>query len=169
MSDMIGRARALARLAEKATQGPWAAHVIPNSTDMWVAGALSPEGYADICDVKTGLTRGPVETAANAKLIAAAPEMAKLLGEMADELEIAQLFHRQAVLERDLERHRNTKAVDEVVVQKEVLRDLIEAATEGVALNAEQFYTAKHEAWRKEMLESIDAAKRMLEMADEVE
>ena len=95
MTDMIALARELAKLAEKATPGPWAAHVIPNSTDMWVAGALSPEGYADICDVKTGLTRGPVETAANAKLIAATPEMARLLSEMANELEKARKLCRE--------------------------------------------------------------------------
>ena len=95
MNDMIERARELSKLADKATPGPWAAHVIPNSTDMWVAGALSPEGYADICDVKTSLTRGPVETATNAKLIAAAPEMAKLLNEMANGLEKARKLCRE--------------------------------------------------------------------------
>ena len=162
MTDIVEQARALARLAENATQGPWEPFVHRQSNTIAVFKGGTEQEIVAWQGFDNSKFAGA--NAHNAKLIAAAPEMARLLGELADELKIARLFHRQAVLERDLERHRNTKAVDEVVVQRKVLRDLIEAATEGVALNVEQFHTAKHEAWRKKMLESIDAARRMLEM-----
>jgi len=46
----------------------------------------------------------------------------------------------------------------------DTLQTLIEAASEGVASNEQQFHTAKHEAWRNEVRKAI---KRCMEIVDE--
>ena len=82
-ADLIRRARELAKLAEKATPGPWYArpnpewHRAPWRVD--TRERLPEDRYDD----------GNVCLAGkhNALLIAAAPEMARLLGQLADELE----------------------------------------------------------------------------------
>ena len=86
----VKRIQKLIRLAAKASPGPWT--VQPYSDDMqqqgnrWVAGPETPGGYNDVCDVLTAASRGAKETAANAKLNAAAPEMAAILAKLlADE------------------------------------------------------------------------------------
>jgi len=79
--DLIRRARELARLAEKATPGPWKL--------IWHGN----ERYPFPLTVHTEddcywITRdGTVSSEANARLIAASPGMARLLAEMADALE----------------------------------------------------------------------------------
>jgi len=90
MDELIKRARELAALAEKATPGPWE----------WVQGigtmvlCRTDEGLAVEWVIKENLSHsdpshsgGPCPTKENAELIAAAPEMAKLLGKMAEELD----------------------------------------------------------------------------------
>jgi len=73
-SDLIRRARELARLAEKATPGPWIEDGDGVSTSF-----SSPAGdVAVACTVCNDTDRS---------LIAAAPDMARLLGQLADELD----------------------------------------------------------------------------------
>ncbi len=69
-TDIIGRARELAALAKEATPGQWR---------VWPGRVVRAEDGTYICSAY------PVD-AKNAELIAAAPEMAGLLRELADEL-----------------------------------------------------------------------------------
>ena len=80
VTDLIRRARELAKLAEGATPGPWlvespgrvyACEVRHKPSAYLVAAVITP--YKD--------------TSADARLIAAAPDMARLLVQLADELE----------------------------------------------------------------------------------
>lgn len=78
--DLITRARQFAALAEKATPGPWK----KNGCDCVYSARTpnpgrNPEGLVFISDVAL--------RSADHDLIAAAPDMARLLGEMADALE----------------------------------------------------------------------------------
>lgn len=81
MEQMIERTRELAALSEKARPGPW--HVIPNpewgNADCRIdSNPDAPwENFGQICYTSPN----------NAALIAAAPEMAKLLAHMADRIE----------------------------------------------------------------------------------
>ena len=82
--NMIKRARELAKLAEKATPGPW---VIVE-----ISGLLIHRGDMAYCDGPecSCMDDGYIATAerqTDAKLIQAAPDMALLLGQLADELE----------------------------------------------------------------------------------
>ena len=82
--EMIARARALAALAEKATPGPWYAR------------HAGSEWY----DVAVGRSRGRSvfggsQARENAILTAVAPDMAALLGEMAEKLETAKNIIRE--------------------------------------------------------------------------
>ena len=84
VTDLIRRARELAKLAEKATPGPWA--IVETS------GLLIHRGDMAYCDEPecSCMDDGYIATAgrqADAKLIQAAPDMALLLGQLADELE----------------------------------------------------------------------------------
>lgn len=83
MNDMIAQARALANLAEKATPGPWYARDPREwKGGSWYVDARPERPLYDCAD-------GNICRASrnNVQLIAAAPEMAELLGEMADEIE----------------------------------------------------------------------------------
>ena len=78
--NLVKRARELAKLTEKATPGPWKKHgcdcvysaKIPNP-------GRNPGGLVFISDVAL--------RSADHDLIVAVPEMARLLGQLADELE----------------------------------------------------------------------------------
>jgi len=80
---LITRARELAKLREKATPGPWVIY--------WEQDAIAYPGdiivsyraaHTDYSVITHGVYNSPV-----AELIAAAPEMAQLLGEMGDAVE----------------------------------------------------------------------------------
>ena len=91
MNDMIARARELAKLAEKATPRPWV---------MFTFREMPPLGSGQyIASTRAHEIRRHHEVGGddkkNAELIAAAPEMAKLLGEMANELEKARKLCRE--------------------------------------------------------------------------
>jgi hypothetical protein len=75
IKELIIRARELAALADKATPGPWWC----DSCDGY--SVVRGRGYGG--DLLSDVREHPQ----NAKLIAAAPDMARLLGEMVDELE----------------------------------------------------------------------------------
>ncbi len=83
-TDLIRRARELARLAEKATPGPWA--IIELSR------LLVHRGDIEYCDdpecscLDDGIIAS-TEKEEDAVLVRAAPEMAHLLGQLADELD----------------------------------------------------------------------------------
>ena len=83
-TGLIRRARELAKLAEKATPGPWAI--------VEISGLLIHRGDMAYCDESecSCIDDGYIATAerqTDAKLIQAAPDMALLLGQLADELE----------------------------------------------------------------------------------
>ena len=81
MTDLIEKARKFAALAEKATPGPWEWDG-PFLDSLQGDNAIITEHGASYMD------RGDLKKYDMTKrLIAAAPEMAKLLGEMADRLE----------------------------------------------------------------------------------
>ena len=83
MDGKISKARELSKLAEKATQGPWYARDPREwKGGSWYVDARPERQLYDCAD-------GNICRASrnNVQLIAAAPEMAKLLGEMADEIE----------------------------------------------------------------------------------
>ena len=84
MNDMIERARALARLAEKATPGPWGVDKKANDR-YWI----TARRFWVLAEILRNSHRAtyPYSYGADAKLIAAAPEMAKLLGGMADRID----------------------------------------------------------------------------------
>lgn len=77
MNDMIERAKRMARLADKATSGPWRLRY--KEGDKVIRLIDQYENFVGVEAHKNALT--------NALLAAAAPEMAKLLGQMADEIE----------------------------------------------------------------------------------
>jgi len=91
MSDLIQRAREFAALADKATPGPWEVHANDQRTsdgegflDGWNIGMRYGDKGQIVDFVRIGAYQyGEPE----AHLVAAAPDMAKLLAEMADELE----------------------------------------------------------------------------------
>jgi len=47
-------------------------------------------------------------------------------------------------------------------VDRDVLKALLDAAEEGVTLNAEWFYTEKHRRWRDEIRQAIDRGRKAL-------
>jgi len=96
MDNLIKRARELAKLREKATEGPWEVHEI--SGGYWITGGRLP----DFESVGEMIGRA---TYANSALITAAPEMAGLLEQMADELESRDRWARERCREfcKDLE------------------------------------------------------------------
>ena len=51
----------------------------------------------------------------------------------------------------------------EIIIDRDLMETLIDAADEGVALNARQFYTAKHKAWRERAERAIKQARELLE------
>ena len=78
--NLIARARELAALAKDATPGPW-------SYGLYFGGAIKlckkrPNGDTIVADLFSTL-----DAQQNATLAACAPEMADLLGKLADELE----------------------------------------------------------------------------------
>jgi len=80
--DLIQKAREFAALADKATPGPWA----------WVNWSARPHVCPGVIGDRLGVSVSAHRTRADREdadgmLIAAAPEMAKLLAEMADEQE----------------------------------------------------------------------------------
>jgi hypothetical protein len=80
---LIKRAREFAALADKATPAPWKLIWHGNERYPFPLTVLTED---DCC----WITRdGTVSSEANARLITAAPDMARLLGEMADALEAA--------------------------------------------------------------------------------
>ncbi len=90
--EEIRRAREIAELAKKAVPGPWEVMEIVKETD---DGQKYPDGYAILGRIEgtdSPMTRfadvGGQEWGENeARLIAAAPEMAALLAQMADRIE----------------------------------------------------------------------------------
>ena len=85
VEDLIERARELAKLAEEATPGPY-------TTEVWLSGRLIHRAGIAYCnDQRCGcLEAGFVAKAVSpqdARLLAASWDMARLLAEMADELE----------------------------------------------------------------------------------
>lgn len=95
---MIERARELARLAENATPGPWyvGAESFIDKPWRWVRSKNDGECVVGQYDHEEG---GVVRCEADAKLIAAAPEITELLCEMADALERARelLYHEMEI------------------------------------------------------------------------
>jgi hypothetical protein len=81
IQDLIRRARKLAALAKKATPGPWRAAQAKSGPFK-----LSPWWYVVGLPVDGPSTGGDYYSEADAKLVAAAPDMAHLLKQMADEL-----------------------------------------------------------------------------------
>ena len=79
--ELIKKAREYARLAEKATPAPW--FVIDDIDSANLGRAVVGDGWrVALCN-----TREEKQNDADATLIAAAPEMALLLAEMASEIE----------------------------------------------------------------------------------
>jgi len=90
IKDMIQKAREFAALADKATPGPW-------SAEIEVSGKFVHRADQEYCDdpncgcLEAGFVAS-TESKEDATFIAAAPDMAKLLAEMADELEKLSAF-----------------------------------------------------------------------------
>lgn len=51
----------------------------------------------------------------------------------------------------------------DIRIDRDLLETLIDAAEEGVALNARTFHTAKHVAWRNGAEQAIEKARKLLE------
>ena len=77
--DLIRRARELARLGEWATPGPWSVVECDKQLDLYRVSGPTEIDYVD----------GDYLTGVDAELIAAAPDMAALLRQLADALEDA--------------------------------------------------------------------------------
>jgi len=80
-SDLIRRAREMAKLAEEATPGPWRIGEGEAKRRRYRT-VMSQSGFR-LLSMRTNY----LERDADARLIAAAPDMARLLGQLADELE----------------------------------------------------------------------------------
>ena len=86
-TDLIRRARELAKLAEKATPGPW--HPVDSTLSAPLLGRTvvinHSDGVSSMQIRSRAESRAPLEN--DLRLICATHAMARLLGELADELE----------------------------------------------------------------------------------
>ena len=106
--DLIERARKFAALADKATPGPWA----------WVNWSARPHVCPGVIGDRLGVSVSAHRTRADREdadgmLIAAAPEMAQLLAEVADELEdVSRLVDKAAGVIGTADEYRSTACIE---------------------------------------------------------
>jgi len=107
LKDLIQKARELAALADKATPGPWE----------WVRWGLYHRGshtWIIKSEIDPDCEQRPIVASEyDEQLIAAAPDMAKLLAEMVDELEdVSRLVDKAAELIGTAEEYRSTACIE---------------------------------------------------------
>jgi hypothetical protein len=91
IQGLIRRARELAKVADNATPGPWRAAQAKSGPFK-----LSPWWYVVGLPIDGPSTGGDYYSEADAKLCAAAPEMARLLKQMADALAVCMEKEKEA-------------------------------------------------------------------------